>query len=138
VQTTRAFLESIGLPPGDLHALPDSEKRFPDGAQYRVEIPSTEGSRCLEAVVEEAERLDVLVHRVSQGSGDPTQRQPARRTITTLRSSHASLLPTLRGNQTVSHTRRRVSTVGQRPSRSMRQAGRSALREMMEARPQGS
>jgi Peptidase family U32 len=67
---TRAFLASIGLPPGDLHRLPDSEKRFPDGAQYRVEIPSVEGPACLEAVLEEAERLDdVRIHRVSQGSG---------------------------------------------------------------------
>jgi hypothetical protein len=66
---TRAFLESIGLPGGDLRNLPDSEKRFPDGAQYRVEIPSVEGPACLEAVLEEAERLDVRVHRVSQGSG---------------------------------------------------------------------
>jgi hypothetical protein len=69
VTETRDFLRSIGLPPGDLNDLPDSEKRFPDGAQYRVEIPSTEGPRCLEAVLEEAERLDVTVHRVSQGSG---------------------------------------------------------------------
>lgn len=66
---TRDFLESIGLPRGDLGDLPTSSKRFPDGAQYRVEIPSTEGPRCLEAVLEEAERLAVLVHRVSQGSG---------------------------------------------------------------------
>jgi hypothetical protein len=66
---TRRFLESIGLPSGDLHALPDSDKRFPDGAQYRIEIPSTEGPRCLAAILEEAERLDVTVHRVSQGSG---------------------------------------------------------------------
>jgi Peptidase family U32 len=66
---TRAFLASIGLPPGDLHELPDSPKRFPDGAQYRVEIPSVEGPACLDAVLEEAERLDVRVHRVSQGSG---------------------------------------------------------------------
>jgi hypothetical protein len=66
---TRAFLASIGLPPGDLHALPDSPKRFPDGAQYRVEIPSVEGPACFEAVREEADRLDVRVHRVSQGSG---------------------------------------------------------------------
>ena len=66
---TRAFLESIGLPRGDLHALPTSGKRFPDGAQYRVEIPSTEGPRCLDAVLEEANRLGVRVHRVSQGSG---------------------------------------------------------------------
>jgi hypothetical protein len=66
---TRDFLSSIGLPPGDLTSLPTSEKRFPDGAQYRVEIPSTEGPRCLEAVLEEADALDVAVHRVSQGSG---------------------------------------------------------------------
>jgi hypothetical protein len=66
---TRAFLASIGLPPGDLHELPDSQLRFPDGAQYRIEIPSVEGPACLEAVLEEAARLDVLVHRVSQGSG---------------------------------------------------------------------
>jgi hypothetical protein len=66
---TRDFLRSIGLPPGDLSNLPDSSKRFPDGAQYRIEIPSTEGPRCLEAVLEEAARLDVTVHRVSQGSG---------------------------------------------------------------------
>jgi Peptidase family U32 len=66
---TRDFLSSIGLPPGDLTSLPTSEKRFPDGAQYRVEIPSTEGPRCLEALLEEADALDVAVHRVSQGSG---------------------------------------------------------------------
>jgi hypothetical protein len=66
---TRDFLRSIDLPPGDLNELPDSPKRFPDGAQYRIEIPSTEGPRCLEAVLEDAERLDVTVHRISQGSG---------------------------------------------------------------------
>jgi Peptidase family U32 len=69
VERTRAFLRSTGLPGGDLHELPTSEKRFPDGAQYRVEIPSTEGPRVLEAVLEEAGRLDVRVHRISQGSG---------------------------------------------------------------------
>jgi hypothetical protein len=69
VSATRDFLRSIGLPPGDLNGLPDSGKRFADGAQYRIEIPSTEGPSCLEAVLEEAGRLGVRVHRVSQGSG---------------------------------------------------------------------
>lgn len=59
----------MGLPPGDLRELPESSERFPDGAQYRIEIPSTEGPRCLEAVIAEAARLEVSVHRVSQGSG---------------------------------------------------------------------
>ena len=66
---TRDFLASIGLPRGDLHELPSSPGRFPDGVRYRVEIPSTEGPRCLEAVLEEADRLAVPLHRVSQGSG---------------------------------------------------------------------
>ena len=69
MRISAAFLGSLGLPPGDLHALPTSDKRFADGAHYRVEIPSTEGPRCLEAVTEEADRLHVRVHRVSQGSG---------------------------------------------------------------------
>ena len=68
---TRDFLRSIDLPPGDANDLPDSAKRFPDGAQYRIEIPSTEGPRCLEAVLEEAAHLEVNVHRVSQGSAKP-------------------------------------------------------------------
>jgi peptidase U32-like protein len=59
----------MGLPPGDLRELPESSERFPDGAQFRIEIPSTEGPRCLEAVIGEAARLEVSVHRVSQGSG---------------------------------------------------------------------
>jgi hypothetical protein len=66
---TRRFLASVGLPDHDLGELPDSAKRFPDGAQYRIEIPSTEGPRVFEAVLDEAERRAVPVVRVSQGSG---------------------------------------------------------------------
>lgn len=65
----RDFLASRGFPRGDAYDLPTSPKRFPDGAQYRVEIPSVEGPRALAAVLEEAERQGVLIQRVSQGSG---------------------------------------------------------------------
>jgi hypothetical protein len=65
----RPLLSALGLPDRDLNDLPDSPKRFPDGAMYRVEIPSTEGPRCLDAVLDAATALDVRVHRVSQGSG---------------------------------------------------------------------
>jgi len=69
MDTTRRFLEQMGLPPGDLHSLPSSTKRFPDGAQYRVEIPSTESPAALAAIIEEAQRYSLTIHRVSQGSG---------------------------------------------------------------------
>jgi hypothetical protein len=47
----------------------ESPFRFPDGAQLRIEIPSVENPAAMAAVLEEADRLDVVVHRVSQGSG---------------------------------------------------------------------
>jgi hypothetical protein len=46
-----------------------SDRRFADGLHYRVEIPSVEGPRVLEAVLAEAENRSVPVRRVSQGSG---------------------------------------------------------------------
>lgn len=69
MQETRQFLRSLGYPGGDLYELPTSEKRFPDGAQYRVELPSVEGPRALEATLEEIDRYGLTVHRISQGSG---------------------------------------------------------------------
>jgi hypothetical protein len=45
------------------------ERRFADGLRYRIEIPSVEGPRVLEGVLDEASRREVPVRRVSQGSG---------------------------------------------------------------------
>jgi hypothetical protein len=66
---TRQFLTSIDLPARDAHDLPASEQRFPDGGQYRIEIPSVEGPAALRMVYEAADAFSVPVHRVSQGSG---------------------------------------------------------------------
>ncbi|HEY1706601.1 MAG TPA: hypothetical protein VGG75_43570 [Trebonia sp.] len=46
-----------------------STRRFPDGGAFRVEIPSVEGPGPLTAVLEEAARFGLTIHRVSQGSG---------------------------------------------------------------------
>ena len=46
-----------------------SQACFPDGAQFRIEIPSVEGPAVLRAVVSEAAARGVTVNRVSQGSG---------------------------------------------------------------------
>ncbi|MCU1489083.1 MAG: hypothetical protein JWM85_488 [Acidimicrobiaceae bacterium] len=46
-----------------------STARFPDGAHFRVEIPSIEGPVALKALLEEADQLGVTINRVSQGSG---------------------------------------------------------------------
>jgi len=65
----RNFLKSVGLPGEDAPVCATSPLRFPDGGQYRIEIPSTEGPRSLTAVLDEAEARQVPVHRISQGSG---------------------------------------------------------------------
>lgn len=88
MEATRRFLESLGLPPGDLHALPDSTKRFPDGAQYRVEIPSTEGPAALAAILEEASAYRLTIHRVSQGSGVMLMTDDEIRAMARLARSH--------------------------------------------------
>jgi hypothetical protein len=46
-----------------------STRRFADGAQYRVEIPSCEGPAVMRTVLDEAMARGVTMHRVSQGSG---------------------------------------------------------------------
>lgn len=48
---------------------PASDRRFPDGGAYRIEIPSVESPAALRAVIAEAAEREVPVHRVSQGSG---------------------------------------------------------------------
>jgi hypothetical protein len=46
-----------------------SALRFPDGAHFRVEIPSVENLRVLQAVLDAAREHEIVVNRVSQGSG---------------------------------------------------------------------
>jgi peptidase U32-like protein len=69
MRSARSVLAGLRLPEADAHDLPDSAKRFGDGGQYRIEIPSVEGPRALEAVVAAAAEHRVGIHRISQGSG---------------------------------------------------------------------
>jgi hypothetical protein len=69
MRTTPTILSSLNLPVRDAYDLPASRKRFADGGQYRIEIPSCEGPRAMEAVIAAARDHSVTVHRVSQGSG---------------------------------------------------------------------
>jgi hypothetical protein len=62
-----AVIRRLALTP--LPPVPASGARFPDGAAFRVEIPSVEGARVLAEVVRSAEQQGVVVNRVSQGSG---------------------------------------------------------------------
>lgn len=69
MKETRNFLESIGLPGGDLYTLPTSEKRFDDGGQYRFEVPGIQGPKVMEALLEEVDKYGLYLHRVTQTKG---------------------------------------------------------------------
>ena len=69
MRSTADILRSLAVPPRDAYDLPTSSKRFADGGQYRVEIPSCEGPAAFEAVLGAAREHGVAIHRISQGSG---------------------------------------------------------------------
>lgn len=69
MKATRDFLESIGMPGGDLYTLPTSDKRFDDGGQYRFEVPGIQGPKVMEALLEEIDRYGLYLHRVTQTKG---------------------------------------------------------------------
>ncbi|MFE6891716.1 hypothetical protein [Streptomyces sp. NPDC057694] len=62
-------LSALGLSAPGLDPADASPHVFPDGGTWRVEIPSVEGPEAVGVVLKEASRLDVPIHRISQGSG---------------------------------------------------------------------
>lgn len=69
MKETRKFLKKLGLPEGDLYDLPSSEKRFPDGAQYRFEVPGIQNPSAMKALLAEIEKNRFHIHRVTQTKG---------------------------------------------------------------------
>ena len=84
----QSILHAQGLPVQDANDLPASARRFADGGQYRIEIPSCEGPAAMRAVVAEAAERKVAIHRVSQGSGIMLQTDAEIRDMLALGRAH--------------------------------------------------
>ena len=69
MEETRKQLSALGLPEGDDYGLHTSLKRFPDGTQYRFEVPGIQGPGAMKALLEELETKNILIHRVTQTKG---------------------------------------------------------------------
>jgi hypothetical protein len=69
MKETRRYLTGIGLPGGDDYQLTTSEKRFVDGAQYRFEVPGIQGPGAMKTLLEELDRYNIVIHRVTQTKG---------------------------------------------------------------------
>jgi len=60
----RKALEKIGIPGRDLYDLPTSNKTFPDGCNYRIEISGVERPEVLDALIDERDKRDIPVHKL--------------------------------------------------------------------------
>lgn len=70
--------------------MPEGPERlaFPDGADFRIEIPSVEGPRVLESVIAAAVSEGIVINRVSQGSGAMLMREEELREMSVLGAEH--------------------------------------------------
>jgi hypothetical protein len=68
----RDFMEKEGIPGRDAYELPTSQKTFPDGANYRIEIAGVERASTMEALINEARKRNLVVHRVIAAVGGST------------------------------------------------------------------
>ena len=68
----RNFMEKEGIPGRDAYELPSSAKAFPDGANYRIEIAGVERASTMKAMIDEAEKRKVTIHRAIATVGGST------------------------------------------------------------------
>ncbi len=68
----RDFMEQQGIPGRDGYDLPSSGKTFPDGAHYRIEIAGVERASTMEAMIDEARRRNITIHRAVATVGGST------------------------------------------------------------------
>jgi len=72
LEEIREFMEEMGIPGRDLWELPSSTKTFPDGAHWRIEISGVERPSTMEAMIDEARKRNVIIHRVIVTVGGST------------------------------------------------------------------
>lgn len=73
LEAIRRFMEEqVGLPGRDLWSLPSSSRTFPDGAHFRIEIAGVERPSTLEAMVDEARKRNLVIHRAIATVGGST------------------------------------------------------------------
>ncbi len=72
IDTIRNFMEKQGIPGQDGYDLAPSGKAFPDGANFRIEIAGVERASTMEAMITEAKKRNVVIHRAIAAVGGST------------------------------------------------------------------
>ena len=68
-EKTREYVKKLGLPEGDLWDLPTSTARFPDGATFRIEVPTVNSAEAVAALLETSDKLGITINRVTETYG---------------------------------------------------------------------
>jgi hypothetical protein len=68
-EETRKYLKKLGLPTGDLFDMPSSALRFPDGAAFRIEVPTVNSAEAVAALLETATKNGITINRVTETYG---------------------------------------------------------------------
>jgi len=68
-EETRRYVKTLGLPEGDLNDLPSSDARFPDGAAFRIEVPTVNSSEAVAGLLETSDKIGVTINRVTETYG---------------------------------------------------------------------
>lgn len=68
-EETRKYMKKLGLPEGDLNDLPTSTARFPDGAAYRIEVPTVNSAEAVAALLDTADKMGITINRVTETYG---------------------------------------------------------------------
>jgi hypothetical protein len=68
-EETRRYVKTLGLPEGDLNDLPTSDARFPDGAAYRIEVPTVNSAEAVAALLETSDNMGITINRVTETYG---------------------------------------------------------------------
>jgi hypothetical protein len=68
-EETRRYVKALGLPEGDLNDLPTSDARFPDGAAYRIEVPTVNSVEAVAALLETSDKAGITINRVTETYG---------------------------------------------------------------------
>jgi len=69
LEEIRKYLQKVGLPRGDIYELPTSEKRFPDGAHFRIEVPTVNSYIAMESLLEKAKDTEITINRIDETFG---------------------------------------------------------------------
>ena len=117
-----SILASQDLLAADDYALTPSVKAFDDGGRYRLEISGVERLSTLEAMLEEADRHDVYIHRVIAFGGGTTLLSTSElRDVSALATEHGIDLVAVPGPRTGWDLgRQALSTEGQAGGRRVR------------------